>query len=43
MVSSVSMESIPHLTIHQLESFFLLEEFEKELIVSKWGGGNKKA
>ena len=42
MVSSVSMESIPHLTIHQLKSFFLLEEFEKELIVSKWGG-NKKA
>lgn len=38
MVSSIPMESIPHLTIHQMESIFPLKESEKEMIISKWGG-----
>lgn len=32
------MESIPHLTIHQLESFFPIGESEKELILIILGG-----
>ena len=31
------MESIPHLTIHQLESFFPIGESEKELIFNNFG------
>lgn len=38
MVTSIPMDSIPHMTIHQLESFFPLDDLEKELIVSTWGG-----
>ena len=40
MVTSIPMESIPHLTIHQLEAFFPLDESERELIISMVGGGN---
>ena len=44
MVTSIPMKSIPHLTIHQLESFFPLEEHERELIISMcMGGGKTKA
>ena len=43
MVTSIPMKSIPHLTIHQLESFFPLEEHERELIISMcMGGGENK-
>ena len=40
MVTSIPMESIPHLTIHQLEAFFPLDASEKELIINIMGGGN---
>lgn len=44
MVTSIPMKSIPHLTIHQLKSFFPLEEHERELIISMcMGGGKTKA
>lgn len=35
------MESIPYLTIHQLESFFPIGESEKELIFNMLGGNIK--
>lgn len=38
MVTSIPMDSIPHMTIHQLESFFSLDKYDKELIISKWEG-----
>lgn len=40
MVTSIPMESIPRLTIHQIEAFFPLDESEKELMISVIGGGN---
>lgn len=38
MVTSIPIESIPLLTIHQLNSLFFMNEKEKQLINSIVGG-----